>query len=197
MPSARSKTLGGSIVVLAMLSLAACAPSGAGDEKPARMASPEASRSAAPSTAGDAAQPTTAPVTAAPLPTALGEIGETIAFDTGVSVSIDSVTPVEIEAKTPGEVSGSAVVVKVTAVNDSAEVRSVDSAVVRLTADDGEIGIGTSAGDPAPLHGDIAAGKKATGRYVFMLGSAADRAITVSVNYAAGAPVAVFTGKAS
>ena len=70
-------------------------------------------------------------------------------------------------------------------------------AVVSLTAADGTLGIPTTAGDPVPLAGAIAPGASTTGSYVFMLDPAAGRTVSVTVNYAAAEPVAVFTGKAT
>ena len=71
------------------------------------------------------------------------------------------------------------------------------STVVSLTAADGTLGIPTTAGDPVPLAGAIAPGASTTGSYVFMLDPAAGRTVSVTVNYAAAEPVAVFTGKAT
>jgi hypothetical protein len=187
--------IGGALVVVTMLSLAACS-SPAEQEKPSKTAGEVVTPTPSPSPQADAAA-AEAPQTAAPLPTEEATVGETVAFDTGVSVVIDAVESTSVEAKTPGEVSGSAVVVKVTARNESDAALSLDSAVVTLSSQDGEPGIGTTAGDPKPLAGSLEPGSSATGRYVFMLDSAAGRPVSVSVNYAAGQPVAVFTGKAS
>lgn len=137
------------------------------------------------------------PREAPPLPSTAAQLGDAVAFDTGIVVDVSSVEPVEVEAATPGEISGPAVIVTVTARNDSARPQEVDSAVVTLIADDGEVGVGTTAGDPSPLQGVIAPGDTASGRYVFMLDPASGRELTVSVNYAAGEPVAVFTGTSS
>ncbi len=177
-----------------MISLSACAPTESGDASASP--SPSATQILPPGAsptpdAGDG------PQTAAPLPTEEAAVGETVAFETGISVVIDSVTATTVEAKTPGEVSGTAVVVDVTAKNGSSQAQNLDSAVVMLSAQDGEPGIGTTAGDPKPLGGSLEPGQSASGRYVFMLGSASARPVSVSVNYAAGEPVAIFTGKVS
>ena len=111
-------------------------------------------------------------------------------------IEIIAVDAIEVTAETPGEVDGTAVRVTVQAHNESSEPQSVDSAVVTVLASD-DYGIGTTAGDPSPLSGVVAPGDTASGVYVFMLDPAADREVTVSVNYAAGEPVAVFTGKTS
>lgn len=179
-----------------MLTLAACAPA----ESDGAAASPSPSPSATqilPPGATEGPDAGDGPQTAAPLPTQEAAVGDTIAFDTGISVVIDKVESVTVEAETPGEVSGTAVVVTVTAKNGADAAQSLDSAVVTVNAQDGEPGIGTTAGDPAPLAGSLAPGQTATGRYVFMLGSASGRDVAVSVNYAAGEPVAIFTGKVS
>ncbi|MDX2377462.1 hypothetical protein M4I32_11690 [Microbacterium sp. LRZ72] len=138
-----------------------------------------------------------APVEPAPLPTESAELEDPVAFDTGMQVSIEGVEVVTVEAETPGEVSGPAVVVSVAAVNDSDADVVLDSAVVTLVTDDGELGIPTIAGPDDPLTGSLRPGDRAEGSYVFMLDPAADRGVTVSVNYAAGQPVALFTGRTS
>lgn len=178
-----------------MLSLAACSPSEKGDAATASP-SPSATQILPPGSTG-APDAGDGPQTAEPLPTQEAALGETVSFDTGISVVIDKVESIDVKAETPGEVSGSAVVVTVTAKNGTDAAQSLDSAVVTVNAQDGEPGIGTTAGDPAPLTGSLAPGQNATGRYVFMLGSASGRDVAVSVNYAAGEPVAIFTGKVS
>lgn len=136
------------------------------------------------------------PVEAAPLPTTAAELAEPVALSTGMVIEIVAVDAIEVTAQTPGEVDGSAVRVTVEARNESSQPQAVDSAVVTVVAAD-DIGIGTTAGDPSPLSGIVEPGDVVSGVYVFMLDPAADREVTVSVNYAAGEPVAVFTGKTS
>ncbi|MFT4050787.1 MAG: hypothetical protein QM677_00890 [Microbacterium sp.] len=136
------------------------------------------------------------PVTAAPLPTTSATIDEPVEFDNGVTVAIVNVEATTVTAETPGEVSGDAVVVTLSVTNGSTESINLDAAVVNLTADDDGYGVGTTAGEPLPFGGDLAAGETAEGRYVFMLDSAATRTVTIIVNYGAGEPVAVFEGKA-
>ena len=87
--------------------------------------------------------------------------------------------------------------VSVRVTNQSTAPVNLDAAVVNLSATDGAYGVGTTAGDPRPFAGDIAPGASATGTYVFMLDPAVGRSVTVSVNYGAGEPLAVFTGKTS
>lgn len=102
-----------------------------------------------------------------------------------------------VEPETPGEYAGSAVVVKVSVANDSKQAQSVDSAVVSLVTDDGDLGVGTTAGPNEPLQGKVDAGSTTQGTYVFMLDPTKGRSVKISVNYAAGEPVATFVGKLS
>jgi hypothetical protein len=137
----------------------------------------------------------------APEPTAAPELPEVeVASDeqaelgTGVEVELSAIRATTVEAQTPGEVSGPAVVVDVVVTNSTSEPVDVSSAVVTLESD-GIAGAGTTAGSPSPLTGAVDSGDSAEGTYVFMLDPAADQEVTVTVNYAAGAPVAVFTGR--
>lgn len=139
--------------------------------------------------------PTAEGPTAAPaLPEVNGSLDEAIALPTHVVVSLSSIETTTIEASTPGEYSGSAVVVSVTIANETKDPLPVSSAVVSMGADNGEMGVPTWAAPHDPLQGEVPAGSSAVGTYVFMLEPADGRSVTVSVNYSAGEPVAVFTG---
>lgn len=139
--------------------------------------------------------PTKEGPTAAPeLPEVGGSLDDAIALPTDVVVSLSSIKTTAVEASTPGEYTGSAVVVSVTIANDTKAPLPVSSAVVSLIADDGEMGVPTWAAPHEPLQGEVPAGSSAVGTYVFMLDPADERSVTVSVNYSAGEPVAVFTG---
>lgn len=135
--------------------------------------------------------PTEAPV----LTEQSGELDAPITLTTEMVVSIDKISTTTIKPETPGEFAGPAVIVTVSVANDSAQTQSIDSAVISLVTDDGEVGIGTTAGPNKPLQGELAAGDKAEGTYVFMLDPAEGRSVKISVNYAAGEPVASFTGQ--
>lgn len=124
-----------------------------------------------------------------------GALDAPITLSTEMVVSIDKVSTTTITPETPGEFAGPAVIVTVSVSNDSAQTQSIDSAVISLVTDDGEVGIGTTAGPNKPLQGELAAGAKAEGTYVFMLDPAEGRSVKISVNYAAGEPVASFTGQ--
>lgn len=182
------------------LVMAGCSPSSdAGKDATEANPSASASSSPLPSPSGTWTPPPTdapvGPVTPAPVPTETAPIDEPVAFDTRVTVTLTSIEVISVEAQTPGENSGPAVRVNVSIENSSDEPIDVGSAVVNLSADEGEYGVGTTAGDPQPFQGSVEPGETAEGSYVFMLDPAADREVTITVNYAAGEPLAIFTGK--
>lgn len=142
--------------------------------------------------ASDAA---TGPASAAPQPTRSADLAEQVVFDTRIGVALESVKTLQVTAETPGEVTGPAVRMSVVVDNDSDAPLDVSSAVVTLAADGDDYGISTTAGDPSPLEGIVPAGGSASGTYVFMLDPAEGREVTIHVTYAAGEPVAVFTGR--
>ncbi len=137
------------------------------------------------------------PRTPAPLPTESAALDQPIEFETGIAVSLTSVASTTVTASTPGEVSGEAVVVKLSVTNNSTAPIDLASAVVNLSAADGAYGVGTTAGDPRPLVGELAPDASSSGIYVFMLAPARGREVIISVNYGAGEPLAVFTGETS
>ncbi len=135
------------------------------------------------------------PTAPPPVPTRKAALNTPVSFTTDVTVSLVSVQATSVTASTPGEVSGPAVRVTVKVHNRSKQAVDVSSAVVSLTADKDGYGIGTTAGKPSPLQGSVAPGSTTSGSYVFMLNPAKARAVTISVNYAAGEPIAIFTGR--
>ncbi|QNA91717.1 MULTISPECIES: DUF4352 domain-containing protein [unclassified Microbacterium] len=141
----------------------------------------------------DAAGPTEAPT----LTEESGALDAPVSLSTDMVVKVDKISTTTIKPETPGEYAGSAVVVTVSVTNDSKKAQSIDSAVVNLTTDDGDVGVATTAGPNEPLSGEVAAGAEATGTYVFMLDPIKGRSVKISVNYAAGEPVATFAGTLS
>lgn len=134
--------------------------------------------------------PTVAPV----LPEVDGRIGNDVVLPTEVTVSVPSIATATLTAETPGEYAGPAVIVDVQITNESDAPQPVGSAVVALTAEDGEVGVPTWASPNNPFQGEVPAGATVDGTYVFMMDPAGERPVTVRVNYAAGEPVATFTG---
>lgn len=133
------------------------------------------------------------PTTAPELPVVRATLRQPATLDSGATIELTGLTTLDVKAQTPGEVSGAAVVVTVEARNGSDEPMDVDSAVVFLTADDGEIGVPTTAGPNRPFSGLVAPGESVTASYVFMLDPSA-RQLTVGVNYASDVPLIEFTG---
>ncbi len=184
--------------VAAALSLTGCVASPDGDSQASDSSGSAADESAAPNSVSNpspAPPGSVGPTEQPELPIVEGEIDEEIELSTGFVVALGSITTTTVEAETPGDVAGSAVAVVVSVTNTSSETQSVDSAVVTLETPEGDLGIPTIAGGAAPLGGDIAPRESAEGRYLFMLDPADGRDITISVNYAAGEPVAQFTGR--
>jgi hypothetical protein len=177
----------------AVLTGCAVLSSASGDESSASvpLPSPTGTWSPAPEDAAEG------PVAAAPVPTQTTTIDQPVEFETGIVVALTSVSSATVTAETPGEISGPAVVVKLAVTNNSTAPIDLASAVVNLSAADGEYGVGTTAGGPEPLVGTLAPGEESTGIYVFMLDPAQGRDVIISVNYGAGEPLAVFTGKSS
>lgn len=207
-----SRPLGWGIITLAAIALltGCTAATTADDAAPAtqssRVATPSPSQAtpeAVDSGPTPAATPTSSqapdsgPTEAPDLPVVEGKLDEDVELPTGVSVSVTSVRATSVKAETPGETSGPAVKVVVAVTNDSEDTYDVDSAVVALYTPDGELGIPTLAGGTDVLSGTLKPGAETRGTYVFMLDPAKGRDIIVSVNYAAGEPVAEFTGRSS
>lgn len=81
-----------------------------------------------------------------------GALDAPIALSTDMVVTIDKISTTTIKPETPGEYAGSAVVVTLSVSNDSKRAQSVDSAVVSLVTDDGDIGVSTTAGPNEPCR---------------------------------------------
>lgn len=179
-------------ILLLSLALVSCAPT------TARMmpggstvTSPPIASSWKPPADPHAKGPTQAPA----LESVGGALDEKLRLPTEMSVQLTSIKTTTVKPQTPGETAGPAVIVSVAVKNMSDAVQNVDSAVVMLVTDDGDVGIGTTAGPDVPLRGDLKPGEVAEGSYVFMLDPAKGRAVTISVNYGAGEPIALFTGR--
>lgn len=112
----------------------------------------------------------------------------------GVAITIDSVESITLEAKTPGDVSGPALAVTVSVKNGTDKPIDVATAVVVLTQGDATAATPSSLDPASPLTGKVEPGKSTQGVYVFEVPADVVNPVTVTVNYAAGAAVAVFTG---
>lgn len=168
------------------------------------------SESTAPSTPEQAPPPATTPVA----PPSAGDINQTVAaveqttlapasfqqavaVDPEVTATVDGVQQVDATGRGVGEISGPALAYTVTVSNTGST--AVDLAGVSVNVQD-QSGAPFSSieGDPAkPLAGSLAPGQSAQGVYVFTLPADFSGPTTLSLAYAAGAPIALFTGVAS
>lgn len=112
----------------------------------------------------------------------------------GVAVSIDSVKKITLKATSPGDVTGPALAVAVTVMNNTDKPVDVGSAAVTAVWGDGTAGSGSAAEPASPLTGQLAAGKTAKGTYVFSYLGDLVNPVEITVDYAAGTAKAVFKG---
>lgn len=114
-----------------------------------------------------------------------------------VTISVVSATSQTVTAATPGEIAGPAIVVKVRIVNGTAASIDLGSTVVTLLDAAGNPGQSTTASPANPFTGTAAPGKSLGATYVFGVPATGTNPVQISVSYAGGAPVALFTGNAS
>jgi hypothetical protein len=114
----------------------------------------------------------------------------------GVVTRIARVRSLTTKAKGPGEVSGPGLAVTVEARNSSSSAVSLDQVVVNLTGADGVPGNPMSDRPAKPFRGQLAAGKKATGVYVFNVEEDNRDPVNIEVTISGGATVLVFSGPA-
>jgi hypothetical protein len=121
-------------------------------------------------------------------------VGTPVDVDGRVSVRIVEATRTRGEARTVGEIAGPAVQLRVVLTNESR--RAMGLSGVTVTAHDAENRVLTTLGSaPArPFRGRVAAGRDADGIYIFTIPRDDSAPFTITVNYAADAPVAVFVG---
>lgn len=130
-----------------------------------------------------------------PAPVVDASIDEPVDLDDGARVRIDSIRPVDVVAQTPGEISGPAVAVELTVVNDGEADIPVDTAMVSLVAGDGAMGQPTTAEPSRPLAGSVGVGGEASGVYVFLLPEGSRSGYAVTFQYLAGTTVASFAAE--
>lgn len=123
-------------------------------------------------------------------------LDEASTAEDGVVTRIVSVRSLTTKAKGPGEVSGPGLAVTVEARNSSSDAVSLDQVVVNLTGADGAPGNPMSDRPAKPFSGELEAGKKATGVYVFTVDEDNRDPVKVEVTISGGATVLVFSGRA-
>jgi hypothetical protein len=131
---------------------------------------------------------------APPVPIEDAELDDVVTLDTGVLVSVSEITGITVEAETPGEVAGPAVAATIRFENESGEPLDLSTTMVTLVDAAGNVAPPTTSEPAAPTIGTLEDGATAEGIYVFRMPEATRDAITLTVDYAAGAPVVVFHG---
>ncbi|MBA2388426.1 MAG: hypothetical protein H0V69_15225, partial [Acidimicrobiia bacterium] len=119
---------------------------------------------------------------------------ESVDVGDGITAEIASIERIEGKARLPGEIGGPALAITARLSNDGDETLEVNGVTVTLTDDDGVPSIPLT-NDPADrFTGSIAPDHSAEAVYVFEFGESRPEPITISVNYSAEAPVALFVG---
>lgn len=116
-------------------------------------------------------------------------------YGTGVTITLGSIESVTTDALQAGEVAGPGVRFEVTIANGSADPIDLTNVIVNLADANGTPAIQMSSGS-TPFAGSIDAGASATATYVFSTPAGYTDPATISVSYAASAPVVVFSGDA-
>jgi hypothetical protein len=131
---------------------------------------------------------------AQPVPVQDADLDDVVTLDTGVRVSVAEITGITVEAQTPGEVAGPAVAATIRFENESGQPLDLGGAMVSLLDAAGNVAAPTTSSPAAPANGTLGDGEAAEGTYVFMIPEDTRHEITLTVDYAAGAPMVVFHG---
>jgi hypothetical protein len=134
---------------------------------------------------------------APPAPVQEAELDDVVTLDTGVRVSVTEITGLTVEAGTPGEVAGPAVAATIRFENESGHPLDLGGAMVTLVDAAGNVAAPTTSEPAAPTSGTLDDGGATEGTYVFRMPEDTRNAVTLTVDYAAGAPVVVFHGSAT
>jgi hypothetical protein len=124
-------------------------------------------------------------------PVGIDDVAE---FGNGVQARLADIESVEAEGHLPGERSGPAVAVSVQVTNLSSRPIDLDIVTVDLTTADGVSAYGVVVPDRPPLAGDLAAGKTASGEYVFTVAPGDRSDVQIHVKYSASTATVVFEG---
>ena len=112
----------------------------------------------------------------------------------GLTVELTSVKAITAKASGPGEVAGPALQVDVHVRNTGTSAVDLSQAVVNLTDEKGAPGSAMSQPPAAPLPTSVAAGKDATGVYVFTVPRGRRQPVTIEVSLSPSVAVSVFRG---
>ena len=177
------------VAVLCTSALAACS---APESPPGTQNTEPRPTETVPAPGGGSIDETVAP--AEPGPTQSVELGETAELEGGVNVTISEVETLDVEAKTPGEIAGPAVAVTLTVENTSDEAVDLSTAMISINGSKGSFGQATTSEPYSPFLGSVEPGGTSSGIYVFRLPAEERDSLEVTVEYVAGAPIALFTG---
>ena len=122
------------------------------------------------------------------------ELDDVVLLETGVRVSVVEISGITVEAETPGEIAGPAVAATVRFENGSGEPLDLGGTMVSLVDAAGNVAVPTTSAPAAPTSGTLDDGATAEGTYVFRMPEDTRSAVTLTVDYSAGAPVVVFHG---
>lgn len=131
---------------------------------------------------------------APPAPVTDAELDDVVLLETGVRVSVVEISGITVEAETPGEIAGPAVAATVRFENGSGEPLDLGGTMVSLVDAAGNVAVPTTSAPAAPTSGTLDDGATAEGTYVFRMPEDTRSAVTLTVDYSAGAPVVVFHG---
>lgn len=194
----RRRVLGSGLVVLiTALALVGCTATGAPEATPSttsdgsQQTTPMPSTTVSPPTSGTIADVEPSP---SPAPTTSAKLTDPIKLNTGMTITVEKVSHVDFTAETPGELAGPGIALTLKAHNGSNKAVDLSTAMVSLTLADGTLGQPTTSEPYAPILTSVAPGKDATGVYTFRLPSDDRAALSVTVEYLAGAPIALFVG---
>ena len=81
--------------------------------------------------------------------------------------------------------------------NGTDEAIDLSTAMISLTGSNEAMGQPTTSEPYSPFSGEVAPDDTATGTYVFLLPEDERDALSITVEYVAGAPIALFTGDIS
>lgn len=130
-------------------------------------------------------------VTKSPIP-----LASTATVVPKVTARIVSAQSVRTTARGPGEISGPGVKLVLQLSNGTAKAIGLDQTVVNVSDQNNNPASPITTGS-APFHGTLAAGRSATGTYVFTLPSSNTTRVNVELSYSADAPTIVFSGPIS
>jgi cytoskeletal protein RodZ len=191
------------------------APTSSASGTPISPATSAATPSASTSSA-TAAQPSPTPTTEVPSPTlppasvsgppsvvptrsttsTRAPLREKADLDDGVAVRVSRIEPVEGEAQGPGEVAGPALRVSIEVQNTSGEDVAMDLALANLYYGEDKTPASVLSGPGAsPLPGTLAAGDRASGRYVFGVPDRGRNPLVVEFSLRADTPTILFEGR--